>query len=767
MKKLLCIILTFMMLMPAFSVAYAENEQLLTEPFLQLPGETSVNVVWFTEYESIYNKVFIYGNGSENESTASFTANTTKMSRMRNLTSTEKRDIYRHEATVTGLPKYFSDKDKVEYKVVSDTAESRIYKLQAMPQKGVDMKILLTSDSQLKEMSPANMQKVVEKFGEGEIDAVFFAGDLVNVPDAANEWFDDAGGGSFFPSMQGTANKAYPNATYKGGAIIQYAPMYTAIGNHEVMGRYSESTTPKFEFEDPAPRSYAEALFKEKYADYKEGALTATGKEQFILDNSFNTISYEEMFTLPPSKEGGERYYAETVGDIRLITLEVTRIWRNNSVGRASKYSEIPGELGETNPNRKWGSHIYESIAEGSEQYEWLKKELASDEFKNAKYKIVMFHHQFHSLGGNVVPAFTDPVEDTVTVNVDGEEKEMIIYKYPLEKDQMVGIEPLLEGAGVDLIFNGHSHIWNRFVTKKGVNVLETSNVGNTYQIFYDEKERTSSVPSAFNESNAYHSIANEWDKSDYVLQGDPYGLTPQMPAIAPLNGKPYIESNTVTAFSVFDTGTGIIDSYYYDTDNPGSDIVHFDSFSIFNQNKAQFEDVKKTDWFYDSVSYVTKNNIFKGVSETQFAPDEQLTRAMVVTLLSRIDGSTEGILPAFDDVKETDWFARPVGWAQKNGIVNGVTDTSFAPDRPITREDLTVILHRYAKLKEYPLTSSESLDSFSDKNKISDYATEPVKWAVSSGIMGGKGNGIIDPAAFVTRAEAATILMRFCNKYQ
>lgn len=765
MKKFISIILAAIMLLSAAGAVAVENEQLLTEPFLQNPGETSVTVVWFTEYESIYNRVFLYGNGSSEEATASFTATTTKMSRMRNLTSTEKRDIYRHEATVTGLPLYKSDKDKVEYKVVSDTAESRIYKLQAKPQKGVDMKILLTSDSQLKEMSPANMQKVVEKFGEGEIDAVFFAGDLVNVPDAANEWFDDEGGGAFFPSMQGTANKVYPNATYKGGAIIQYAPMYTAIGNHEVMGRYSEITTPKYEFEDPAPRSYAEALYKEKSADYS-GAQTATGKERFIIDNSFNTISYEEMFTLPQSKEGGERYYAETVGDVRLITLEVARIWRNNSVGKASKYSEIPGELGETNPNRRWGSHIFESIAEGSEQYEWLKKELASEEFKNAKYKVVMFHHQFHSLGGNVVPAYTDPVEDVVTVNVNGEDKEMIIYKYPLENDQMVGIKPLLEQAGVDLIFNGHSHIWNRFLTKEGVNVLETSNVGNTYQAFYKEKSRTSSVPSAFNENNAYHSIASAWDPADYVLQGDPYGLEPIMPTVAPLKGNPYIESNTITAFSVFDTKTGIIDSYYFDTENPQSEIVHFDSFSIFNRKAVEFEDVKESDWYYEPVKFVTQNNIFKGVSETRFGPEEQLTRGMVVTLLSRIDSYTGNELPAFDDVSESDYFAYPVGWAQKNGIVNGVSETSFAPHSPITREDLTVILHRYAKFKGYSTEGAEgNLAGFSDADKISSYAALPLSWAVSKGIMGGKGNGIIDPLAYVTRAEAATIFMRFIQK--
>ena len=343
----------------------------------------------------------------------------------------------------------------------------------------------------------------------------------------------------------------------------------------------------------------------------------------------------------------------------------------------------------------------------------------------------------------------------------------MIIYKYPLKNDQMVGIESLLEQAGVDLIFNGHSHIWTRFITKNGVNVLETSNVGNTYGAFDDKKSRTSSVPSAWNENDAYHALAEKWDISDYVLQDDPYGLTPQMPTISPLSGNPYIESNSVTAFSIFDTGTGIIDSYYYDTRNSQAGVVHFDSFSIFNQKPVTFDDVKESDWFFDSVTYATTNHIFKGISETSFGPHEQLTRGMVVTLLSRIDGTTGDEAPHFQDVSANDYFAYPIGWAQKHGIVNGVSETEFAPNTPITREDLAVILHRYAKYKGYETKESNALANMQDANLISDYALSPMDWAVSTQLISGKGGGTLDPKAYVTRAEAATILMRMLKSYR
>lgn len=576
-----------------YSIPRSNAKKLLTQPFLQLPKQNSVNVVWFTEFEGSENYVMLYKNGLDAEP-VKFEAETTKLSRVRNARESEIRPIYRHEATVTGLPEFTGDSTKVDYKVKSDAAVSEMYKLQASPKAGTDMKILLTSDSQLKDMTPANMQKIEEKYGKGTIDAVFFAGDLVNYPDAANEWFDDNGGGAFFPSMQGYANKTYPSAkgTYKGGSIIQYAPMYTAIGNHEVTGRYSENSTPQSEFNDPATKAYAEALYNERNSDDDpSNDIAIEDKEAFIQDNSFNTVTYEELFSLPTNDKGNERYYAETIGDVRLVVLEVARIWRDNGIGYGSKYSEKVGATGATDPDRKWGSHIFESIAAGSDQYKWLENELASNEFNDAKYKVVMFHHQFHSLGGNVVPAYTDPIEKVVTTK-DG--KSLVLYEYPLENDQMVGIEPLLENAGVDLILNGHSHLWNRFITKKGTNVLETSNVGNTYEVFLDLKSRTYSAPAAFAENSQYNYLADQWNKEDYVLQGDPYGLSPIMPSIAPYYDNPYIESNTVTSFSVFDTKTGIIDSYYYNTDDPDSEVIHFDSFSIAKNNIESYTPANK-----------------------------------------------------------------------------------------------------------------------------------------------------------------------------
>lgn len=200
-----------------------------------------------------------------------------------------------------------------------------------------------------------------------------------------------------------------------------------------------------------------------------------------------------------------------------------------------------------------------------------MQQELNSSEFQQAKYKIVMFHHPPHSLGDNIVPAYTDPVQ-TVDRTENGEIK-MVRYEYPKERDYIIrDVVPLLEKAGVQLVFYGHSHLWNRFVSESGMHFLESSNVGNSYGAFMGKKRRF--VPPAFQE--------------EYTAVGDPNGLEPVVPNVAPLLGEddrplPYIESNDITAFSIFDTGKGTVSSYYFDTRKPDSSVVMFDEFKLKN----------------------------------------------------------------------------------------------------------------------------------------------------------------------------------------
>ncbi len=543
----------------------AEASSLLTEPFLQLPTENSVKVVWFTEFPGEKNMV-AYGENLKQTTEAT----TIKLSHAREdqksrVGQTEDkqyqqpvdRNIWRHEAEVTGL----TPSKEVDYQVISKPenggdAKSQIYSLTPAPQPGKPLKILLTSDHQLKPMTAANLQKAKET--AGDIDAVFMAGDLINIPDRASEWFDDNRGGAFFPAFQGRANyqidKDGVKTGYTGEEIIQEAPLFTAIGNHEVMGRRGKSDSLGDEYNDAIPRAVAKDL-------YGESSLSA---------NSFNTDTYEEIFSLPESKSGGEKYYATTFGDVRLIVLYATNIWRVPSLEPDAKGKYREREADFDNPeNRGYGQHIFEPIDKVSPQYNWLVEELNSPEFKQAKYKVVMFHHPVHSLGENIVPAYTNPVE---TIEKDDSGKiTNISYEYPLEQDYLIrDIVPLLEKNNVQLVYYGHSHLWNRFRSESGTNFLESSNVGNSYGAFVGDKKRN--VPQAY--------------KEKYVETGNPNGLEPIMPSIKPLTGEdgkpiPYIASNEITVFSILDTGNGTVDSYYFDTTKPEEKVVKFDEFEL------------------------------------------------------------------------------------------------------------------------------------------------------------------------------------------
>lgn len=582
------------------------SNQLLTDPFLQYPTVDSVRVVWFTEFQGQDHRVSWGQAGQAPENAASSLPNqapavTTRLSRTREdgqsqinhpdfqeLKFSVPRPVWRHEAVVGNL----APGQRVPYRVTSRTEdgtliESQMFTLAPAPQPGQSTQVLLTSDHQNMPMTAANLQKVQETIGR--VDAVFMAGDLVNIPDRASEWFDDSRGCAFFACLQGLGDYALERngrtVRYQGGELIQHAPMFPALGNHEVMGRFSNTAPLKDQFNDPLPRAAAVQMY-----DAQANLFNPSGdddlRRQWIIDNSFNSDTYEELFTLPMSQvpnperpEETSRYYAITLGDIRLVSLYVTQIWRTPVLGPTAKgrYREREADLN-TPQNWGYGQHIFEPIERDSLQYQWLQQELASNAFRNAKYKVVMLHHPPHTLGDNIVPAFTHPVMQ-YDRGEDGSLK-AVRYEYPLAEDHIArDLVPLLEQAGVDLVLYGHSHLWNRFQSPNGTHYLETSNVGNSYGAFWKEDARPVPPAGGTDELEGF-------DPTYYVAQGDPNGLEPVMPTIAPLQNEdgqplPYIASNDITAFSILDTGTGTVSSYYFDTREPGAEVVKFDEFSL------------------------------------------------------------------------------------------------------------------------------------------------------------------------------------------
>lgn len=176
----------------------------------------------------------------------------------------------------------------------------------------------------------------------------------------------------------------------------------------------------------------------------------------------------------------------------------------------------------------------------------------------------------------------------------------------------------------------------------------------------------------------------------------------------------------------------------------------------------ASFLDVTQENWFHRPVAFAVANKLMIGYSATKFAPQDKATRAQVVTILHRLSG---GPAPkdktSFEDIPAGAWYAEAVAWAKENGIACGMTDTHFAPEAHVTREQLTTFIYRYAKLNDMVQKDGADLGRFADGDEISGYAEDSMAWAVREFIIVGMGDGKLGPKENATRAQIATILMR------
>lgn len=196
----------------------------------------------------------------------------------------------------------------------------------------------------------------------------------------------------------------------------------------------------------------------------------------------------------------------------------------------------------------------------------------------------------------------------------------------------------------------------------------------------------------------------------------------------------------------------------------PNADVTVTASFAAQAQEALPFTDVGEDDWFREAVDYVYREGLMNGTGQTLFSPHNTTTRGMVVTILYRFEGAPETGGSQFRDVPPDQYYARPVAWAAANGVVNGYEDGLFKPDEQITREQMAVILYRYARQKGLDVSGSADLSGYADASQISGYAREAMAWANHVGLINGVGNNTLLPRGSATRAQVAAILMRFCK---
>ncbi|MGF1467127.1 MAG: metallophosphoesterase [Sandaracinaceae bacterium] len=621
---------------------FADNPLILTDPMLTGPTADSVAVVWYTEFEG-EGHTLVYGE----ELDQSVDAVSRKMTRLFEDSSSQiigrpspsrtlERDVWRHEAIATGLTADVRTPYYVETTELGVTYRSDVFSLQPLPTGGV--KILLTSDQQNRAMSPANFQKVVETVGL--VDGVLFAGDLVDTPNRASEWFDrdNQSRPAFFPAFQGRFRELFDDSPYTGGRILQNAWLFATIGNHESPGKFDLDLSLGAMDGHPQPRWFAEM----RYAQLEDAGELPDGvdREQWIIDNSFDHITYYEMWNQPENAPAGvepENYWSLRIGNTFVISMNVSRVWRTWNNNARGKFTENPADL--NNP-MEWGfgDMWFQTYDEGSVQHDWLVDQLASQDFQDAEYVVVLGHQTMFGLGDNAVPVMaerqtiiyfdtalaadliadgTNAIDDsgqlgpfTYPVSRDFFEANImalaergaitdVTYQYPVAEDVWANdVEPLLTDAGVNLVHTGHSHVWNRAVEPGAVrdlHYIEASNVGNCFGAGFDGFGVR--VPwTNFYESSSSDELRalpsgriGPWDAADYPRVGDPQGRATVAPNLLDAmnfftgadEGLPFLCSNDVTVFSILDSGEGTVRSYAFDTRFPAREVVEMDCFAL------------------------------------------------------------------------------------------------------------------------------------------------------------------------------------------
>ena len=183
------------------------------------------------------------------------------------------------------------------------------------------------------------------------------------------------------------------------------------------------------------------------------------------------------------------------------------------------------------------------------------------------------------------------------------------------------------------------------------------------------------------------------------------------------------------------------------------------------NEKELPFSDVRTKDWFYDAVSYVYNRGLMSGTEGTLFSPNVTTTRAMIVAILYKLEGQPDSGLSDFTDVPAHQYYAGAVSWAASHGIVSGYGGGLFGPNDPITREQMARILFQYAQMKGYSTQARADLSRYSDAGRISGYAKDAMSWANALGLINGLDDGRLSPGGGATRAQAASIVMNFCEK--
>lgn len=358
---------------------------------------------------------------------------------------------------------------------------------------------------------------------------------------------------------------------------------------------------------------------------------------------------------------------------------------------------------------------IFNTSAGGYEDHKAFVDEAVSCN-SDVRWRVAVFHHTVYTV--------SERAEESSTVS------------------RREWVTQLLSEYDFDIALSGHDHIYSRSYLMDGMDALTDSS-------FYDNDSLTS---------------ATDTDAIPYITLNSCTGskyydvVFPDVPEIVVYNQE---YAPNVSMVNVSDTSFTV-------TTYRTADMSVVDSFTLNKSPEKTvmpFTDAKESHWYYDAVEYVFNKGMMSGMTESSFGPNIATNRAMLVSVLWRFEGCLEGFTHNFNDVKTNHYFDKAVAWASANGIVAGKSADKYAPNDKLTREQMAAILYRYAAYAGRDTKADGDISVFADLSKLDSYAVDAMKWAYGKGIITGMNQTTLDPNGSATRAQLASILMRFLGK--
>ena len=299
--------------------------------------------------------------------------------------------------------------------------------------------------------------------------------------------------------------------------------------------------------------------------------------------------------------------------------------------------------------------------------------------------------------------------------------------------------------------------LWIKPDGKNQHTVIQISGPGMTYEYYLEQNPEFAGRTDAMLVTIPFSEFVSRDEK------GNPKGGLPA-------------KSGTITGFGLWlnyieneNCKDGVVTgTMYYDAIRAvksGSDkVIIADGTEIVSDEKGIFKDVKKEAWYYGDVKFASDKGLMSGTGDGMFEPENNMTRAQMAQILYNMENRPESGKSRFSDAAADEWYAPAVAWAAENGIVNGYSDTVFGAENNVTREEMAVILMRYAEYRGYDVSAKGDTGKFTDTNKISVWAADAMEWANGSGYINGNDNEELMPGGNALRCQIAAVLKRFCE---